>query len=213
MKQIFKWSIPFSVENACYTLLTMVIANATAAFGADALAAARVGSQLEALAFLVGGGFASGLAAFVGQNYGARKFKRIKEGVRTSIVLMTIYGTAITLFLVFGARVLMSFFFQNEDVIHLGIMYLRIIGAVQLFACLEFIAAGAFRGMGKTKPPSVISITFNALRIPVALGLGATHLGLYGIWLGMAIVNALRAVALLLWYVKRGDGGAPSRSE
>ena len=47
--------------------------------------------------------------------------------------------------------------------------YLRILGVSQLFMSLEITTAGAFSGYGKTVPPSVISIVFTALRIPLAL--------------------------------------------
>lgn len=55
--------------------------------------------------------------------------------------------------------------------------YLRILGVSQLFMSLEITTAGAFSGYGKTVPPSVISIVFTALRIPLALILVHTTLG------------------------------------
>ena len=52
---------------------------------------------------------------------------------------------------------------------------------------LEITTAGAFSGYGKTVPPSVISIVFTALRIPLALILVHTTLALNGIWWSITI--------------------------
>jgi len=80
IKQIFKWSLPISVNSALFTSLSMIIAGFVAYFGAGAIAAQRVGTQIESLTWLVGAGYASAFRAFVGQNFGARKFDRLKKG-------------------------------------------------------------------------------------------------------------------------------------
>ena len=64
----------------------------------------------------------------------------------------------------------------------MGVDYLRIIGISEIFMCLEGAATGAFQGMGRTVPPSVTGIVFNTLRIPTAILLSATALGLNGVW-------------------------------
>ena len=198
--QIIKWSVPLSLESACFTLLTMIISREIALFGSGAMATLRVGSQIEALSWLIGVGFATAITAFVGQNYGAKKYDRIRKGVRVSLIIMTIYGLIISLFMFFGARQLFGIFITDPDIIPLGVSYLRIFAMVQLIGCIEAVISGAFRGLGKTKPPSVIAIIFNVSRVFFALGLVRTPLGLDGIWIGMAIGNFFRGLLLLIWY-------------
>ena len=90
---------------------------------------------------------------------------------------------------IFTSFLLMAFpefffriFIKEPEVIPMGVDYLRIIGISELFMCLEGAATGAFQGLGKTIPPSVTGITFNLLRIPAAMLLSKTSLGLNGIW-------------------------------
>ena len=80
--------------------------------------------------------------------------------------------------------------------------------------CLELTTAGAFNGLGKTVPPSVVGITFNALRIPVALILSSTDLGLNGVWWAISMTSVCKGLVLTVWYIfllnkhskKRGIG-------
>ena len=65
---------------------------------------------------------------------------------------------------------------------------------------LEITTAGAFSGYGKTVPPSVISIVFTALRIPLALILVHTTLALNGIWWSITISSILKGVLLFVWF-------------
>ena len=92
-------------------------------------------------------------------------------------------------------------FITEADIIPLGIDYLVILGVSQLFMSVEITTAGAFSGYGKTIPPSVISISCTAARIPLALLLTQTELGLNGIWWSITISSIFKGVFLFLWYI------------
>ena len=63
-----------AAESGAFTLLAMVVTGMVSSlYGETAVAVQRVGSQIESLSWLIGGGFSSALTAFAGQNYGARK--------------------------------------------------------------------------------------------------------------------------------------------
>jgi Na+-driven multidrug efflux pump len=67
--------------------------------------------------------------------------------------------------------------------------------------CIEITTAGAFNGLGKTIPPSIVGIVFNALRIPGALILSSTALGLNGVWWAISITSIFKGSILVLWYI------------
>ena len=92
-------------------------------------------------------------------------------------------------------------FITEAAVLPLGIDYLVILGVSQLFMSAEITTAGAFSGYGKTIPPSVISIVFTVLRIPLALVLCRTPLALNGIWWSITISSILKGVLLLAWFL------------
>lgn len=74
----------------------------------------------------------------------------------------------------------------------MGISYLTILGFSQIFMCWEGVNTGAYCGFGKTLPPSIVGIVFTAARIPAALILSSTSLGLDGIWWSLSISSVCK---------------------
>ena len=200
VKQICKWGLPVAAESALFTTLFMVVSRLVSEFGVGAIAAHRVGYQVEALSFMVGGGFTMAFGSFVGQNFGAKKWSRLHNGSRVSLIVMGIYGALITVVLFVFADPLVSIFLTYAHEIQMGGDYLRIVALTQLLFCMEGVAVGSFRGRGLTIKPSIVSISSNVLRVIVTYALAATALGITGVWIGIAVSMTVKSVWLLTWY-------------
>ncbi|HUI33485.1 MAG: MATE family efflux transporter, partial [Dysgonamonadaceae bacterium] len=50
-----------------------------------------------------------------------------------------------------------------------------------------------------TSPPAIISMTFNAIRIPLAMFL-ATRMGVTGVWWAITITTVFKGVILVVWF-------------
>ncbi|MCL2699149.1 MAG: MATE family efflux transporter [Defluviitaleaceae bacterium] len=200
-RQIFAWALPVSAESFTFTVLSMMIARLIAEWGASALAVIRVGEQMESLSWGIGTGFAAAVTAFVGQNYGALKWKRIHKGVGVATAIMSCWGIMVSALLFFAAEPLMGLFLNEPETIRIGVSYLRIVALSQVPLCLEFVAAGAFRGVGRTLPPTIASIGTNVSRLALAHYLAGTALGLDGIWWAIAIGSAARGIWMFAWYL------------
>ena len=177
----------------------MLIARIIAGWGDAAVAVQKVGSQIESISWMTAEGFGSAVNAFTAQNYGAGRKDRVKKGYHTALKIVLAWGCFTTFVLVVFPEVLFKIFITEPDVIPMGVDYLRILAVSQLFMCTEATAAGTFQGLGKTMPPSLTGIVFNALRIPMALALGATVLGLNGIWWSISISSILKGIILPVW--------------
>ena len=215
IRLIIRWTLPIALESLLFTALSMLLSRMINAYGTDVTAAQRVASQVESLSWLIGGGFASALTAYVGQNFGAGKWRRIRRGFKMSSALMSVWGLIVTSVLLFAGGLLFRVFIPgNEAVVRAGVDYLRILAISQLFQCLEGIAAGAFRGMGRTIPPFITSATSNLLRLVAAVFLSRGPMGLHGIYWAVAIGSAVRGAWIYLWYLRhartlpREDGEA-----
>jgi len=202
---IFKLTLPICLEQTLFPLLTMVTTRFEVSFGAFAISMSRVGSQIESLSWLVGAGFGAALTAFVGQNFGAGKMDRISKGVRYAGYSLGVWGIFVTVVLWFGGDIIFTVFLPeyapDPEMRSIFTTYLRILAACQILANLEFVATNAFRGKGKTVPPSVVSITSNVIRVPLAYFLSLTPLGLLGIWTAVSITGGLRGAGVCLWYI------------
>jgi putative MATE family efflux protein len=200
-RQLFKWTIPICMENTLFCFLTMLTSRFEVAFGAGAIAISRVGSQVESLSWLIGAGFGSALTTFVGQNFGAGRQDRIDKGVRISVFFMAGWGTFVMLLLFFGSDIIFSLFLPDPALRELGVTYLKIMALCQIFINLEAVGGNAFKGTGRTLPPSVTSFAINALRVPLAYALSRTSLGLPGIWVALSITAGLKGIIVNIWYM------------
>ncbi|MDR0400088.1 MAG: MATE family efflux transporter [Treponema sp.] len=210
--RILRWSLPIALENIFFCFLSMVTSRVEAGFGADAVAVSRVGSQVESLSWLIGAGFGSALVVFIGQNYGAGREDRIRAVIKLSAVIMAGWGLFVMAFIWFAGPGVFALFFPNRELLGLGTSYLRILTFCQLAMNLEAVGSGAFKGRGRTIPPSVVVISTNALKPVLAWVLSRTSLGLHGVWIGVVISANLRGIWMNLWYAaarRKMKAGAP----
>ena len=197
--KIFRLGIPVSLQSGLFAVFAMILARIAGGWGPIGVAVQSVGAQIEAISWMTASGFSTALSSFVGQNYGAKNFKRIRLGYyRTLGITMSIGLVTSLLFIVFGEDIFGLFIPEQQSMVEGGI-YLRILGFSQLFMILEITTAGAFNGMGKTLPPSITGILLNGLRIPMALGLTAA-IGLSGVWWSITISSWLKGIVLFIWF-------------
>jgi Na+-driven multidrug efflux pump len=107
---------------------------------------------------------------------------------------MSILGFIVMLLFMIFPKQIFSIFVNEKEALEEGVIYLKILGLSQIFMCIEITTSGAFNGLSKTFYPSAISIVFNILRIPSALILSATGLGLSGIWWAISITSILKGI-------------------
>ena len=200
-KEILKIGFPTSIQNLIYTSISMILTRFVAGFGDTAVAVLRVGGQIESISWMTADGFAAAINSFIGQNYGARQFKRVKKGYSTAIGLMAFWGMFCTALLILLPSQIFGVFIHEPDVIPIGVNYLVILGFSQMFMCVELTTIGALSGLGKTLLCSIISIIFTSARIPLAIILSGTALGLNGIWWAFSISSIIKGVLFLLCFL------------
>ena len=200
MKSILRIGYPVGLQSILFTIIAVIITIMQAGYGEEVVATQRVGSQIEALAWMIASGFQVALASFVGQNYGAGRIDRVRKGYIAAMKILVPYGIAVNLLLFFFSKELFSIFIQEADTLPLGIVYLRVLSVSQLFMIIELATAGAFNGLGRTKYPSSVSIVGNLLRIPMALAL-ATVLDYVGIWWAVSISSVIKGTVLVILFV------------
>lgn len=197
MRSITKIGLPSSIQGIMFTGISMTLGRIIAIWGETAIAVQKVGIQVESISYMAADGFAAATNSFIAQNYGAKQIDRSKKGYFTALKVMLLWGAATTAILVFLPAPIFSIFISEPDVIPLGVDYLRILGYSQLFMCIEILTAGAFSAYGKTLPPSIVSIVFTTMRIPMAIILGKTALGLNGVWWSISLSSVFKGVILV----------------
>ena len=195
---ICKIGIPTAIQGMAYCVISMVITRMVSAFGAEAIATQRVGGQIESISWNTADGFATALNAFIAQNYGAGEMGRVKKGYRASQWTVGIWEIFITLLFVCVPRPIANIFFHESKAIATAVDYLIIVGFSEAFLCIETTTVGALSGLGRTHLCSVISIIFTSARIPLAIILGGTSLGLNGIWWALSSTSIVKGVLFVI---------------
>ncbi len=199
LKEITILGLPMSLQRVLFTVVNILLARIVGSFGADAIAAQKIGLQIESVVYMVVGGLNGAIAGFVGQNFGAKKYDRINKGYNTAIGIGIIYALFVSVIFIFAPEVLVKLFIRDSDTIIIASDYVKIIGYSQIFATIEMISNGVFTGFGVPKIPAFISIIFTILRIPLALILTKFY-GVNGIWLGISISSILKGIVAYLIY-------------
>jgi len=204
IKRIVKLGFPAFLQISAHSSISMILTRIIADFGAVPIAVQSVGSKIESISWMTSDGFAAAITAFMGQNYGAKKYDRIKEGYRKAMEIVGGIGIFATLLLVLGARPLFKIFIPNDpQAIEVGVNYLRILGVSQFFMSVEIGTVGSFNGLGRTLTPAVVGVSLNALRIPLAIFLSRyTALALDGIWWSISISSVLKGIILPVLFIR-----------
>lgn len=199
---IFRIGVPTALQSTAYCVISMVITRMVAAFGPAAVAVQRVGGQVEALSWNTADGFAASINAFAAQNYGAGKRERIQKGYWIAFRTIAAWGSLIMLIFFLFPRPLSEIFFHEAEAIKVSISYFLIIGISEAFMSVELMTVGALSGLGRTRLCSIISIVFTGSRIPFAMLLAATPLGLDGIWWAMSLTSVVKGILFTLAFQK-----------
>ena len=201
ISKIVKIGLPSTIQAVMFNGISMTIGRIIASWGETAIAVQKVGIQVESISYMAAEGFAAATNSFIAQNYGAKQFERSKKGYTTALKVMMLWGAFTTCVLVFFAPQIFKIFISEPDVVLLGADYLRILGYSQLFMCIEILTAGAFSAYGKTTPPSVVSIIFTSMRIPMSIIFGKTSLGINGVWLSISLSSVFKGIILLSLFI------------
>ena len=198
VRGICKIGIPTALQGMAYCMISMVLTRMVSGFGAEAIATQRVGGQIESVSWNTADGFGAALNAFIGQNYGAGKMDRVKKGYRASLITVGVWGLFITLLFVCFPEQISGVFFYEPTAIATAVGYMIIIGYSEAFMSVELMTVGALSGLGKTHLCSVISITLTSARIPLAIFLSGTALGLLGIWWALTATSVVKGIVFVM---------------
>lgn len=198
VRGICKIGIPTALQGMAYCMISMVLTRMVSGFGAEAIATQRVGGQIESVSWNTADGFGAALNAFIGQNYGAGKMDRVKKGYRASLITVGVWGLFITLLFVCFPEQISGVFFHEPTAIATAVGYMIIIGYSEAFMSVELMTVGALSGLGKTHLCSVISITLTSARIPLAILLSSTALGLLGIWWALTATSVVKGIVFVM---------------
>ncbi|MBP0973165.1 MAG: MATE family efflux transporter [Oscillospiraceae bacterium] len=137
------------------------------------------------------------ISAFAGQNYGAKKFDRIREGLRVCLCIAGISYLLLGSLMFFLPGMLAKLFLHGEEQISYAVQFLPICGCMLFTVDMLFVYRSAVQGMGFPLVPMTSGILEMAFRISTIVlligehGFRATAYAEVCAWCGALTLNAL----------------------
>lgn len=177
LKKILKYGLPAGVQAIVVTLSNVVVQYYINGFGEDAVAAYAAYFKIENLIYLPIMACGQAVTTFVGQNYGAGKYDRIKKGTAQGTFFSCGLTIVIAIIVLLIPEAVVRLFIQDHTVITYGVSILMTTFPFYwLYAVLE-VTGGALRGMGCSNTSMlVVMLGLCGLRILLLFGISRMNM-------------------------------------
>lgn len=173
--------------------------------GEIGVAAFAIISFVSLMMLMVNFGFSMSLQPMVSYNYGAKMTKRVKETVKTAMVISTVAGIVFYLIvLVFGKNVVGLFSNDDAQLSAISLDALRIYGLSYIFIGINILASAYLTALGKPRLSLLVALSYSFIFAVMGLFVFPQFLGPTGIWWAIPFAN-MAAVFVSLYTIKHSN--------
>lgn len=199
-KESLRIGLPTSVQQCAISLGLIALLGIVNSFGTDTLTAYGAAGKIDTIIIQAVLTLSGALAAFCGQNIGARQMGRVRKGVRFTMLVNVLLSALTFTVIYFFSDQMMRAFTNDTEVIAIGREYLLIMGGFFVVHGGLNVFNGALRGAGATFFPMLVSITcLWLIRIPLAYQFSLLW-GRIGIWWGIGVSLCIGLTATYIYY-------------
>ena len=201
--RILAIGIPAGLQYVMFDLSNLIVQAGINSFGDATIAAWAAYAKSDAITWMISGAFGVAVTTFVGQNFGAQKYDRVRKCVRTAMVMsVAIVGSLSALLLVFRTFIL-GIYTTDQEVIRIGgEMMMHIVMFNALFMPIE-VFAGTMRGTGYAIAPTLIMVVCVCLvRVAWVLLLVPRFHSLHMVTIVYPLSWALASLVFLVVYLR-----------
>ena len=195
--------LPAGIQSVMYNISNVLIQTSLNSLGTATMAAYTAFGKIDAVYWMISGAFSVSIVTFIGQNYGAGKYSRMKKSVKVCLLLDFIASLLVSALLLGLGQFLFRLFTTDPEVIRIGMQIVYVIApSYVLFIFIEILSS-ALRGMGNVLAPMlmtcggvcVLRILWIFFVVPLAPGITSILLSYPVSW-------ALTAVLFLIYYYR-----------
>lgn len=191
--------LPMAFQNIVISIGGMIIQYLVNGFGVLFLAAYTATNKLYGLLEMAAISYGYAMTTYAGQNLGAGRVKRIRDGYRSALLIAAATSLAILAAMIAGGRTILSFFISGDaaavkETLDIAYDYLFIMSAALPTLYYLHVTRSCIQGMGNTVLPMVSGVcefvmrTGSAPLLPLALGQEGIFLAEVLAWIGADVV-------------------------
>lgn len=202
-KRILHIALPAMATQLIGPVTAAIITRMLASHGAVVVAGFGVAVRIEAVAVMMLFALSGGIGPFVGQNWGASRPERVKEGLKVAYQFCLLWGLFAAIVTVIFGEDIASWVDGNAEVIATAAFYLAVVPWSYGLWGMLMMSSASFNALGNPIPSTVLSFTrMFVIYVPLALLLDH-HFGYLGIFVATAVSNAIMGLAGFLWLRRR----------
>ena len=163
-KKIMSVGIPAGIQGSMFSISNVVIQSSINSFDKVFMSGSSAAASIEGFVYVILNSFMQASVSFTGQNYGARKFTRLKKGFRSCLVGVLLVGIPVCLLVYFFREPLLSIYINKgtaeeiKEAITAGSTRMSLICLPYFICGLMDVTTGAVRGLGASFVTMLISI-------------------------------------------------------
>lgn len=199
---------PMAFQNAVISVGGMIVQSVVNGFGMIFIAGFTATNKLYGMLEVAATSYGFSMATYTGQNMGARRTNRIRQGYRSAMVIAAATSLVIAAVMIFGGRVILRCFISGDaktvaDTLAVAYHYLFIMSVCLPILYYLHVTRSCIQGMGNTVLPMVSGLaefvmrTAAALLLPHLFGQEGIYYAEILAWLGADIVLAASYVYCL----------------
>lgn len=194
--------LPAGLQSVMYGISNIIIQTSLNSLGTETVAAHTAFAKIDAIYWMISGAFSVSIITFIGQNYGARKFDRMKKSIKVCLLMDLIASLLLTTVMLLAGPYLLRLFTSDQEVIEIGMQIIHIIApSYALFIFIEILSS-SLRGMGNVVVPMLMTCGgVCVLRILWIFIFVRTHLSITTILMSYPISWGFTAVLFIIYFM------------
>ncbi|HIX58434.1 MAG TPA: MATE family efflux transporter [Candidatus Blautia gallistercoris] len=157
LQSLLRIGIPAGLQSVMYNISNVIIQACLNTFGTDTVAAWTAFGKMDAFYWMVCSAFGIAITTFIGQNYGAGKYNRMRKSVRICFAMAMGSSIAISAVLLIFGSYIFQIFTGDAIVVEIGMEMVRfMVPFYSIYVFIE-ILSGALRGTGNVLIPMLMT--------------------------------------------------------
>ncbi len=155
---MLKNGLPPGIQAACYSASNIAIQSAVNSFGPKAIAGHTAAQSLECLVYVASTAYYHTAITFLGQNHGAKKYKRIVRSIFWCLACTFILSLIAGLTFCFTGTTVLKIYNSDPEVIRWGMVRVKILFSTYFLTGFMDAICGALRGLGLSVKPTAVTL-------------------------------------------------------
>lgn len=213
MRKCVRLGVPIAFQYSLIAVSCIALQIVVNQFGAVVIAAYTVTNKVENVISIPFTTLTTALAAYTGQNIGARKVERVRKGLKSGAVIMLVYTAIMSPMVFFGGSLIIQLFVNDPEVIAFGAQAFRIVSLFYIPLGSIYVVRGVLNGTGDGTFAFMSGIMEMLGRICLAKPLTMiAGIGVWGIWLATSLTWLVTGLAGIIRY-RMGKWVVPEKRE